>query len=366
MRRPLLAAALASALAAAASPAWALEDILFEDGQVRRGEILEVLEDGIRAKGKAKSGGIVEMKIPESKLDAEWFYNLRDRAAGTDAKAHLRLALWALDRGLFSRARLQVRRATELDPALVKDIQEGKLPEIRDGIAAKILESARRDLKAGLADRALQKVELLLARMPDTPAGAEAADFLPEVEAAAVAKEEKDRADARAKLAEAERKAEEERDRALAPVEETLQKAKKLGSAGLQEDNQPKALEMVGQALKMAEGALERMDSLAKSHEGDEAMRARVAELRGRTVAAMVKGHLHRAEMYVWRGSHPQAKAEIEKVEALDPGNSAADALAARIAEVDEQNSEEQRWRRGGTGDSRFGGRRGGGGGRGR
>ena len=365
MRRPFLAAMLAAGtfLAAAGPALAAVEDILLDDGTIRRGEILEIMDDGIRAKGRAKGGGFVELKIPDYKLDPEWFYDLKDKAAGNDAKAHLRLALWSIEKGLFSRAKLQVNRATQLDPALVKDIKEGKLPEIREGIAMRVLESARKDLKAGLAERALTKVELVLARTPDTPAGAEAVDFLPEVEAAVAAAAEKQKEDARTKLAEAEKKAEDERDRLLAPVEETLMKAKKLNSEGLCEDNQPKALEMIGGALKMADACVEKMDSLAKGHEGDEAIKARIADLRGRTVSAMVKAHLHRAELYVWRGSLPQAKAEIEKVEKLDPGNPEASALEARIAEIEEDNSDEQRWRRDGPGDSRFGGRRGGGGG---
>ena len=367
MRRPLLATFLAaSALVAAAGPVLAgVEDILLDDGTTRRGEILEIMEDGIRAKGRAKGGGFVELKIPDHRLDAEWFYELKDKAAGNDAKAHLRLALWSVEKGLFSRAKLQVRRATELDPGLVKDIKEGKLPEIREGIAMRVLESARKDLKAGLVENALTKVELVLARTPDTPAGAEAADFLPEVEAAVAAAAEKQKQDARTKLAEAEKKAEDERDRLLAPVEETLTKAKKLNSEGLCEDNQPKAIEMIGSALKMADACVEKMDSLVKGHEGDEALKARIADLRGRTVSAMVKAHLHRAELYVWRGSLPQAKAELEKIEKLEPGNAQASAMEERIADIEEDNSDEQRYRRDGPGDSRFGGRRGGGGGRG-
>jgi hypothetical protein len=69
--------------------------------------------------------------------------------------------------------------------------------------------------------------------------------------------------------------------------------------------------------------------------------------------------------MFVWRGSLPQAKQELEKVNQLDPGNVDAAALADRIEDTETSLNDEQRWRRGGAGnDSRFGGRRGGGGGR--
>ena len=352
-------------VAAAAAPALAdVQDILLDDGRVVRGEILEIRDDGLRVKGGVKSGGQAEIVIRADLLDAEWFYGIRDKAAGEDAKAHLKLAMWALDRGLFSRAQLQVRRAAAIDPKLVKDILEGKLPDIRDGIAAKILESARRDAKEGRPANAVRKVEILLARLPDTPAGAEAADYLAELETQVGEKEKKDQDDARAKLAEAERKAQEDCDRLLTPVEETLTKGRARASAALGEDNQPKAVEMLGEALKMGDAALERLESLSKQKTDDAMFQGRVAELKTRITAAMVKGRLHRAEMFVWRGSHPQAKAEIAKVRELDPGNLDAEALETRIDESEEDTKDDRNWTRGARGDSRFGGRRGGGGGR--
>jgi hypothetical protein len=363
-RRFLSGFAAAGLLAVGAAGALAAEDILLEDGRVVRGDILEVREDGLRVKGRPKEGGVAEMVIRADLLDAEWYYGLRDKAAGEDAKSHLKLAMWCVEKGLFSRAQAQIHRAAELDPKLVKDIREGTLPGIREGIAAKVLASARADEKAGRVALAQEKVELLLARMPDTPAGAEAADYLPDIEAKAAEKEAKDQADARAKLAEEERKAEEARDRLLAPVEETLKKGKALASRALAEDNQPQAIEMLGQALQMGEACIDTLEAIAKEKSGDGTLAPRVAELQARITASMIKGYLHKAEMYMWRGSLPNAKAEIAKVEKLDPGNTDAASLADRIEDTEKGLNDEQRWRRGGPGgDSRFGGRRGGGGG---
>ena len=363
MKRRLLTILAVGTVALSAAAARA-EDILLEDGRVVQGEILEVREDGIRATGRPRDGGMVEMVIRADLLDAEWYYAKRDKAAGDDAKAHIKLALWAVEKGLFSRAEAQIRRATQLDAKLVKDIREGVLPGIREGIAAKVLASAKADVKEGRVELAQKKVELLLARAPDTPAGAEAADFITEVETKVDQKIARDQEEARAKLAEEERKAEEARDRLLAPVEETLAKGRKLGTSALQEDNQPRAIEMLGAALEMGNAALEKLESIAKQKSDDATLAPRVAELKGRVTTAMVRGTLHRAEMFVWRGSLPQAKAEIEKVRKLEPGNTDAEALLDRIQDTEESLNDEQRWRRGGIGDSRFGGRRGGGGGR--
>jgi hypothetical protein len=361
---PRLAVA-AALLATAAVPALAeIQDILLDDGRVVRGEILEIREDGLRVKGAVKSGGNAEIVIRADLLDAEWYYGIRDKAAGEDAKAHLKLAMWSLDRGLFSRAQIQVRRAAAIDPKLVKDILEGKLPDIRDGIAAKILESARRDAKEGRPANAVRKVEILLARLPDTPAGAEAVEVLAEFEGQVADREKKDQEEARAKLAEADRKAQEECDRLLTPVEETLTKGRKRASDALGEDNQPKAVEMLGEALKMGDAALDRLDALSKQKTDDTMFQGRVAELKTRITAAMVRGRLHRAEMFVWRGSHAQARTEIQKVRELDPGNLDAEALETRIDDSEEDTKDDRNWTRGARGDSRFGGRRGGGGGR--
>lgn len=349
----------ASTLLLAAGGAFAAEDIFLENGTSRRGEILEVLEDGIRVKGAFK-GGQVEMVLKSDHLDAAWFYGLRDRAAGEDAKAHLKLAMWAIEKGLFSRAEAQVRRARELDPELLKDLAAGgRLVEIREGIAARILESARRDAKEGRLGLAGSKTELLLARMPDTPAGAEAADFLPEVEGMVEAKEAKAREEERSRLAEAERKEQEERDRLLGKVEEMLKKGRAVASEALREDNHPKAVEGLGQALQIGEQALDRLASIEKGADGDGKLLAGAADLRATITAAMLKGYVHRAEMFLWRGSTAQAKEQLEKASKLVPGDPSIDEVAERIARYEEDQNDDDRWRRGSKGDSRFGGRRG-------
>ncbi|MCU0725820.1 MAG: hypothetical protein MUE73_08540 [Planctomycetes bacterium] len=346
-----------------ALPALALEDILLEDGSVRRGVILRVEENGLMVKGRTKHGDQVEILIPADKLDAAYFYEQRDKACGSDAKAHLRLALWAVDKGLFSRAQVQVRKAAELDPKLIADIREGKLPEIREGIAAHILASARKDLAAGRLDMALQKVERLLVRAPDTPAGAEAADFLPEVEAAIARKAEKDREMKMAALAEADRKVAEAREKVLEPVREALRRAREVASKGLQEDNDNNAINALGQALAMGQSALADTEAILKKATEDPVLAEEATALKEEITRALVKGYVHRGEMYLWRTSLPQAKEQADKAAELIPDDPSIEALEAQILSAEQDNDYDGNWRRGPVGGSRFGGRRGGGGG---
>jgi tetratricopeptide (TPR) repeat protein len=346
-----------------ALPALALENILLEDGSVRKGEILRVEENGLMVKGRTLKGDMVEILIPADKLDAVYFYDQRDNACGTDAKARLRLALWAVDKGLFSRAQVQVQKAAEADPKLIADIREGKLPEIREGIAAHVLASARKDLVEGRLDNALQKVERLLVRAPDTPAGAEAADFLPEVEAAIALKAEKDHEKKMAALAEADRKVEEAREKILEPVREALKKAREVASKGLQEDNDNNAINALGQALEMGQSALADTEAILKKATEDAVLAEQAAALKEEITRALVKGYVHRGEMYLWRSSVPQAKEQADKAAELIPDDPSIEALQAQILSAEQDNDYDGNWRRGPAGGSRFGGRRGGGGG---
>ena len=221
-----------------AVPAFAMDDIIMKDGRVRRGKIISVEENGLVVKFRPAGGGSAQMLVRAEQLDPHFFYDQRSDAAGEDAKAHLKLGLWAFENGLWSRAKIAVRKATELDPKLVADIKSGQLHEIRDKIAQRILESAKKDMKDGNSARAEYKLEALLARMADTEAGAGAAELIREAqrmseEASAKAEEERE-----AKM-EADARAEEEaRDKLLEPVRKDLLKGKELMTDGLTEDSE--------------------------------------------------------------------------------------------------------------------------------
>jgi tetratricopeptide (TPR) repeat protein len=346
MRTPRLALLVLSLSVLSARAARALEDVILNDGSVHRAEILAVNEDSIRVRFSPKSGGTAELVVPAAKLDPHFFYGLRDKAAGDDAKAHLKLALWAVEAGLFSRARAQVAKAAELDPQLVKDIEEGKLPEIREGIATKILESAREDAEAGRLEMAEKKLELLLARLPDTDAGTSAVEdyqaLAPRLEEARAKAEQAERE----RLDEAARKADEERAKLFEDVDKDVAEGRKDLRAGLTEDSEQQTLVLLGRAITHGESALKRLERLAKDHPDDAVLAKKIEEYRLLITRAMVNAHLKRADVYTWRGATNDARQEIAAARELDPENPD---LATAEQAVDYRESDDAlglRWQR--------------------
>lgn len=367
--RFILASSLLIALSLAAAAGAFADTVILNDGTIRRGEILEVLEDGIRVRFTPKGGGTAEMRVNARRLDAHFFYALRADAVGDDAKARLKLAMWAFEAGLFSRARIQVEEASRLDPELVKDIREGRLPEIRDGIADRVLASAKADIDAGRDAVAQRKLEILLARLPDTEAGTAAVEVyqaLRDEMRGREAREAQERKEAELEqAAEEERKAAEERHRLLAPAERDLRRANDELSAGLTEDNEARALNRLGSAVSRGQSAVRRLDRLARDRAGDAKLMAEVEAQRKQATDLLVRAHLMRAEVEAWRGSTSRSRREIEAARKLDPDNPRITATEEAIANREDSDALELQWTRSRRQGHRFrGGGPAGGGGR--
>lgn len=362
MRRAARLLAATAVFAALAAPA-AAEDILLEDGTVYAGTVKELGTKEVTFELRMKGGATVTMKLPAARFDAAWLYGLLDAQAGQDARAHVDLAVWAVERGLFSRAKAQMLKAEELDPAFVAGLREGKFPEIRDGIATQLAASAEADVKAGRLDAAQQKLEVLVTRLSDTEGGNRARAMLPPLEEQIEARDARLAEEARARLAEAERKAAEERARKLASFDAEKAKARKLAVEGLTEDDDGRALDLLGKALAKGDALLEQLDALAKGAGDDRELLAEVADRRARILQAIVKVRLHRCDLYVFRGMGQAATKEVAAAQAVAPDDPDVAAAAVRAARAEEGKDDisDVRWRRAATTGSRFG-RTGGGG----
>lgn len=367
MRKFLGFAAVAAVTLAAALPCRG-DDLITADGTSHPCEILSVDEDGVKARGKMKSGDIVELKIPVARLDPHCYYELRDKAIGaTDGKARLRFGVWAVEQGMFSRAKIQLRKAAEADPKLAEDIRAGKYPEIREGIAESVLKSAEADIAAGRFEVAREKLEILLARLSDTAAGGKACDVIVSLDAKASEAAAKAEAEAKAKLDEAARTQAEARAKLLAAVDEDYEKGRAHAREGLTEDNHGKALELMEKALADGTSAMKKLDAIEKEKAADAEFLAEAKARREKTVRGMVKIHIHRADLYMWRGSLPNAKKEIQAARELDPTNPEIAAAEARLLAADDDDTFESReYRQQRESGSRFPNRGGGGGGGGR
>jgi tetratricopeptide (TPR) repeat protein len=339
------------------------DELITNDGESHTCEILKVEEDGVTARGKLKTGEVVELKIPAARLDPACFYALRDASIGNDAKARMRLAMWCVENDLISRAKIQVKKAAAADPKLIEDLVGGAYPEIREKMAARVLKSAESDVASGQYDTARQKLEILLARLSDTEAGGKARDVIRTCEAKCAEAEAKAAADAQAKLDEAARKAGESRAKLLAAVDEDYAKGRAYATEGLTEDNVANALELMEKALHQGEAAIKKLDAIDKDHAGDAELLTEAAARRKKTNTGIVKVYIHRSDLYIWRGSLPNAKKELEAARAIDPSNPEIQAAMERVLAADDDDALELRYlrerRQTGT---RFSGSRAGGG----
>lgn len=323
----------------------AADELITADGTTHNCEIVSVAEDGVVAKGRLKTGEAVELKVPVARLDAQWFYVRRDAAIGDDAKARVRFAVWCVENDLFSRAKIQMKKAVAADPKLMDDLASGKYAEIREKIAGRILASAETDMAAAKFEPAREKLEILLARLSDTEAGDKARETIRTLETRQAQADAADAAAAQAKLDDAARKAADERRKLLADVDEDYAKGREAALEGLTEDNVGKALELMEKALTRGEGVLKKLDAMEKAHADDAQLVAEVKTRREKAVAGMVKVHIHRADLYMWRGSLPDAKKAIDAARALDPKNPAIDAAMERLLAADDDDDFERRVR---------------------
>jgi tetratricopeptide (TPR) repeat protein len=247
---------------------------------------------------------------------------------------------------MFSRAKIQVRKAAEADPKLAEDIQAGKFPEIREGIAKSILTSAESDMGAGRLDNAREKLEILLARLSDTEAGGKACDAIRTLETKVTEAAAKSEADAQAKLDDAAKKQSEARAKRLAAVDDDYAKGRAFALDGLTEDNHGKALDLMANALEKGKAALKKLDAIDKEGADDAAFVAEAKARRTKTTKGMVKIYIHRADLYMWRGSLPNAKKEIEAARELDPTNPEIEAAMTRLLDSDDDDTFETRYLR--------------------
>lgn len=348
------------------SAALALADeLITADGTTHSCEIVSVGEDGVVAKGKLKTGEAVELKVPVARLDAHWFYDRRDAAIGNDAKARVKFALWCVENDLFSRAKVQMKKAAAADPTMVEQLVAGKYPEIREKIAGRILASAEADLAAAKFEPARDKLEILLARLSDTEAGGKARETIRSLETRQTQVAAAEASEAQAKLDENARKAADARAKLLADVDAEYAKGREYAMEGLTEDNHGKALDLMEKALGRGDAATKKLDAIDKDHAADAELITEAKARRDKLRAGMVKVHIHRADLYMWRGSLPDAKKAIEAARAIDPTNPAIDAAMERLLAADDDDDWDRRVRpEHRASGSRFGGRAGGGRGR--
>ena len=350
-----------AALALLALPGWA-DDIPLLDGHSLNGRILDVTATGLKVEGEAPGGGTYTMTVSADHIDPHWWYARRDLALGSDVHERLELAVWAVEHGLFRQAKAQFEKARKLDPAAAKEFRDDVVPGMRQGIAAGLVESARRDMDVGKLDAANQMLHAVLNRFADTHAAGDARTLLATLQhrvdaklvAAAHWKEE--RADEAARAQATERRA------VTDPIVALIRQGNNILAHMPPPAAQADAVASTRQAANEFEKAIQRVEMGLKAHASDPQLVARLDELGRQAQAALVQCHVDAGDVYVSTGNYTGALDEATALSGLTDGADDAAALRARAREAEAWSDDGlaygARWVAGGAGGRGEGRRR--------
>lgn len=300
-----------------------------------QGTVLSSTADSVTARVKNAEGKDETHTVPASECDKYFFYQVRNKAIGDDAKARIELAKYCVDNEMFSRAKAQMDSARAADPAVVEKFMETEFPKIKEGLGQRLLEAGRRSLRRGSSKNAKWYASIILTKFEGTQAEAGAEQLLDEVQAKLDAKTAKKREQSRTvaaqKEARTEKQTDEARDKALAPIEKLLDEGQKADTRGLKAKNLSSAKSAFESAVTKYTRALKRAEqSLAAT--ADESLKQALEGLRGEARQGAVQANLNLANTYWARGSHVQATKYANEALAIDPNNEEAKRTRASIA----------------------------------
>ena len=182
MKRALVHALCVVAVFTVLLPAASAEEVelLFEDGQMLRGEVLSTSRDTVQF--RYKSGELSKVHTFDAQdLDPHSFYNVRALYLGDDASEHLALARFAIDHDMFSQARMLYETAKRLDEDLVASFDKKELPRILEGTASRLVTRAKSLLEIDDLDGAENNASIVLTYFSTTDAADEARGLIGEV-----------------------------------------------------------------------------------------------------------------------------------------------------------------------------------------
>ncbi|MHC4846936.1 MAG: hypothetical protein ACYTEG_00600 [Planctomycetota bacterium] len=309
-------------------PATAMADdlIFLTGGRVYHGTVLESTHDWIKCRAKV-DGTENEYTVKREEFDPHFFYRVRDKAIGDDAKARIELAKYCVDNDMFSRAKLQMDRARAADEKLVEEFMTNEFPKIRDGLADRILDRGKRALRNGSTKNAKKYASLILTKFEGTPAEAGAEKLLDDVQAKIDAETQKKRAQRRrsqkADDERAAREVEKARDDALGPIEKMMDSASKSFTKGLKAKSVGQSQGPLESAAKKYESVMHQVDKAIKTAP-DEETKKHLEEIKAEAKSNGVQAYLSLANGYSSRGTYQKATTYCNKALALDPDNAEA------------------------------------------
>jgi tetratricopeptide (TPR) repeat protein len=245
------------------------------------------------------------------------------------AENHLRLCAFCIENSLFAQARHEWDRAKELNPELSEEV--ARTPEVRQGIAKRMLENARKLFAAKELEEAEKAASSLVTHFPETPAAEQAQALLEEVNGSIQARETKTREEAEAKWKKSEEKDFESKKKSVAPIYQSWETAKKMRAQGLRTKGHSASKNALVAAGQQFEKALARVASVRKSQAKDAEVIAHLDEIEPEIREDAVGAYVDAGSVLVARGSYKTASELARRALAIDPNSSHARSFQQRV-----------------------------------
>lgn len=260
--------------------------------------------------------------VPAKMCDPYWYYSVRDKHLGNDAKGRIKLAVMCAEHDMFSRAKAQMDKARATDPKAVEEFMKNEFPKIKEGLADRLLKAGQRSLRRGSTKNALRYASLILTKFEGTKAEAGAEKLHDEAQKMVDEKEAKDRARRRKAAADKEAREakaiETKRDNILGPIEKLIDQGQEHSQKGLKAKGLNDTKSQLEVAAKRFESAIKRCDDALKGDLNQNGTKA-IQESRAEAVQGAVSAYLSLASTYSSRGNYNKGTQYCNKALAIDP-----------------------------------------------
>jgi hypothetical protein len=340
-------------LLAVASSAYAEKmEVMLKSGRSGMVEVVETTPESVTVKF-VKEGSPITMKVRAKELDPHSFYNVRRKHMEKTAENHVRLAVFCVENGMFTRGRAQIEAAREVEPELDQKLKDA--PEIREKIADRLVTAARKHYKDGNVELCHEIAVLIATRLEGTKGAELAASVLDDLEKEVEEKRAK-KAEARRKkiddaAAEADKKAAKKRDDVMKPLEKEYDQARKRVNRGYRTKGHNKARDAFEGAAKDMGKLVGKIDQELGKAGDDGELQKMLNTLRVEVVEDAIKAYETAGTYYLNRQSVKNAEDLARAAVALDPGSKRAQEFMNRVTFAASSDN----W---GWGGGRRGGRR--------
>jgi tetratricopeptide (TPR) repeat protein len=307
----------------------AADEIVLRGGGSGIADVVETTEDSIKIKYIMPDGPTATIGLKAHQLDPHNFYTVRNKHMEKTVENHLKLAKFCIETELFSRAKIQINKAKEIDPEKVDLILDDS--KVREAIAERLLKYIARELKTGDMAEAEKYIHVLLTRLPETKAAEIARQNLDKVEEARETRQAKAAADRdaaiEAKEDEQEKKDAKEKSKALAPIYKHIDAGEKMSGEALRQKNGSQVKKGMEAAGMHFEAAVRKVEALRKKV-GDH---PELDQLEAEAKADAINCYINAGNVDLSKGSYNQADKYARRALSVDQNSAAAKDFQNRV-----------------------------------